>query len=467
MKHVIDTPWNVTEHLAKLRAAGVTTILRYYNHRNSKSLPEKRLERAEAAAIAAAGMSIGVVFQQRGGAGGNISDLNAQSGALDGARALELARRINQPLGSAIYFAVDHDYFRASDLASITDYFATVSGQINGQYRIGVYGSGTVSKTVVSAGHAELIWLPAAKGWSGTKDMLKTDAWALFQHWPSIETPLPHDRNTLSPAWTDFGQFIQGAPVPAIVDEENVDAANIALMEVTARSGLNIRRGAGTEFAVETSLPFGSIVHALGQSGDWVQIDMQGDGLADGHAHADYLRKLAGGFPLSIAANLVPPNPGPSPTTALVAGGGMPSHYDIAKAELALDVREVAGPGNNPRILLYHRSTHGSLAGDDVAWCSSFVNYCVEQSGRDGTDSKWALDWNNWGIDVTDEAREGDIVVFERIGRGGHVAFLVEDLGDRVSILGGNQSNRVRISTYPKDGNMGSTTYRLRSVRRG
>lgn len=116
----------MTEHLTKLPAAGVTTILRCFYHRNSKSLLEKRLERVEAAAIFAAGMFIGVVFQQRGGAGGNISDL-----------------------------------------ASITDYFATVAEQINGQYRVGVYGSGTVSKSVVSAGHAELILLPTANGWSG------------------------------------------------------------------------------------------------------------------------------------------------------------------------------------------------------------------------------------------------------------------------------------------------------------
>lgn len=84
-----------------------------------------------------------------------------------------------------------------------------------------------------------------------------------------------------------------------------------------------------------------------GMSGNWAQIDMQGDGLADGHAHADYLRKLAGGFPISVAANLVPPTPGTSPKMALVASGGMPSYYDITKAQLALDVREVAGPGNN------------------------------------------------------------------------------------------------------------------------
>lgn len=467
MHKVIDTPWNVTSHLTSLRLGGVETIFRYYNHQNSSRLPEKRVEKVEADAIAAEGLSLAVVFQQRGGAGGNISDLDAASGTSDARRAVDLAARIGQPAGSAIYFAVDHDFFRQPALNSITDYFAAASAEIGGDFRLGVYGSGTVGKTVRDAGYVDLIWLAAARGWSGTRAMLQTNQWALFQKWPPIDTPLPHDGNTLSPAWPDYGQFTPGGAAAAPPADGSASAPNTpVLMEVIARRGLNLRRGAGTQYSIEQTLPSGTIVHALGKQGDWVNVDVEGDGLADGHMHGDYLRTVIGGFPLALAVP-VPPTP-PTPPTPLALNTVLPTPYDVAMAELALDVREVPGSGNNPRIVMYHGTTNAwSGTDDDVAWCSSFVNYCVEQSGRTGTNSQRALEWENWGRDVSAESEEGDIVVFERVGKGGHVAFLVEDLGDHVSILGGNQSDRVKISVYPKNGDLGSTTYKLRSIRRG
>ena len=69
------------------------------------------------------------------------------------------------------------------------------------------------------------------------------------------------------------------------------------------------------------------------------------------------------------------------------------------------------------------------------------------------------------------EPKQGDIAVFARgpmNGSDGHVGFLVADEGGpTVKILGGNQSNRVCYQTYPKDGNLGSTRYRLLGIRRG
>jgi len=116
MHSVIDTPWDTTDHLTSLKARGVQSIIRYFNNSNSKKLPEKRVTTTEAAAIADAGLSLVIVFQQGGGAGGRISDLSAENGARDAIRAVEIAETIRQPAGSAIYFAVDHDYCRRADL---------------------------------------------------------------------------------------------------------------------------------------------------------------------------------------------------------------------------------------------------------------------------------------------------------------------------------------------------------------
>jgi uncharacterized protein (TIGR02594 family) len=99
----------------------------------------------------------------------------------------------------------------------------------------------------------------------------------------------------------------------------------------------------------------------------------------------------------------------------------------------------------------------------------SFVNYCVEQAGLHGTDSKAALSWQNWSDDGTPHPREGDVVVFRRhgpSGSGGHVGFWLGDGGDKIRVLGGNQGNTISIKNLPKDGVLGETHYELVSIRR-
>lgn len=456
MHKVIDSPWQMGQYAAELKASGVETIIRYYNHTNSTVLPQKRIEKDEYDQILAAGLSLAVVFQQRGGAKGNIQDLNAASGARDGARALELAKAYGQPKNSAIYFAVDHDYVAPKDIASIVDYFKAAAAALKGSYRVGVYGSGMVGAAVRDAGAATFIWLAAAKGWAGTKDMLKTDRWALYQFYPPESyNGVTYDGNFVGGKWKDFGQFYADASNTIKLGPTLKLAAAISthseLAEVTATSGLNLRRGPAESFGIETVLPLGTRAVILQRSGNWAKLDRNGDGTADGYAYSGFLRVLSGGFPLDPVA-------GQSP-------------YDIAKAELAKGIAEVPGAGNNPRIVMFHKSTnHWSGTDDDVAWCSSFVNFCVEQAGLTGTDSQSARSWVEWGQDVSSDPREGDIVVFSRGAAGsttGHVGFFVSDMGSTVKVLGGNQGDRVCYREYPKNGSLAGTPYKLLGIRRG
>lgn len=455
MYKVIDCAWNIGAHAAELKAAGIDTVIRYFNRQNSAALPSKRLEQPEAEELAESGLSLCTVYQQRGGAGGRLEDFEPEAGRADCERAMRQAAEIGQPDGSAIYFAVDHDYFRASELRQIERYFEAVRARAEGRFRIGVYGSGTVGRALVRAGHADLVWLAAATGWSGTRDLLETDQWALYQIHPprNWNGRFTYDGNVVGSRWADFGQFRLGAAGRGAVDAGRGPAASgqrpVQLSEVVATGGLNLRRGPGETFAVEHSYAKGTLVHVLGQEGAWAKVDVNGDGSVDGYMHAGFLRAVSGGLPAGDAV-------GSSP-------------YAVALAELALDIREVPGRASNPRISLYHRSTN-QWAGtsDDVSWCSSFVNYCVEQAGYTGTNRQDARSWENWGRDVTGAPREGDIAVFSRTRNAalGHVAFFVEDLGDHVKILGGNQSDRVRYSVYPKDGEMGGVPYRLLTIRR-
>jgi uncharacterized protein (TIGR02594 family) len=99
------------------------------------------------------------------------------------------------------------------------------------------------------------------------------------------------------------------------------------------------------------------------------------------------------------------------------------------------------------------------------------VNYCVQQAGLRGTNSKWARSWHEagWGRDVTQSPQEGDIVVWRREGHGqdgGHVGFFIDADDATIRVLGGNQGNRISISRYPRNGEM-YFFYTLLSIRRG
>ncbi|HIC8842730.1 TIGR02594 family protein [Aeromonas sp. 602200] len=119
-------------------------------------------------------------------------------------------------------------------------------------------------------------------------------------------------------------------------------------------------------------------------------------------------------------------------------------------------VKEFPGNADNPRIVEYLHSTNlpaPDRNNDETYWCSAFVNWCVERAGYEGTDSAWARTWLNWGKEIN-TPRKGCIVVFKR-DNGGHVGFYMGETETKIKVLGGNQSNEVNISDYPKSNFLG------------
>ena len=284
---VMDTPWSCASKARELKAAGVDAIIRYYNHRNSRQLPEKRLSRSEAEAIAAAGIRLAVVFQQRQN---KLRDFTFDKGRAAGKRAFELAAGdILQPFGSAIYFGVDWDFFRNSELKRVAEFFDGVRAGLQAEsaggpsYRVGAYGSGTVLTHLGSKGLAELFWLAQSTGWSGYKAFKKSSRWHLLQGPVTSIEGIPCDTNQVNPDHPDYGAFDLG-----------VAGEGGGVYMVIARSGLNLRQGPGVEFPVIQVLPYGSLVKVLRHDGDWVQVDLQADGKADGHVHASFLQHREG-----------------------------------------------------------------------------------------------------------------------------------------------------------------------------
>ena len=61
---------------------------------------------------------------------------------------------------------------------------------------------------------------------------------------------------------------------------------------VNERRGLHLRAGPGIEYDIIKSLPNGAVVFSLSNRSDWCQIDLEGDGTADGFCHNSFLVKL-------------------------------------------------------------------------------------------------------------------------------------------------------------------------------
>lgn len=129
---------------------------------------------------------------------------------------------------------------------------------------------------------------------------------------------------------------------------------------------------------------------------------------------------------------------------------------DIARSEMG--VRERPGRASHERrIVEYHATTTLRATDDETPWCSSFVNWVMAQAGHRGTNSAAARSWLDWGR-ALDEPRPGAVTVIKRRGKSGdaatgsasgfHVAFFLDGDDRSLTLLGGNQANRVRESTY-------------------
>lgn len=142
----ISTNIPCTDKAVCIKQAGYDFVFRYYAEHTRD--PAKIIKPAEAAALAAAGLKIGVVFQNA--RSGRLSYFKRSTGKLDGAYAYQYARQMRQPAGSGIYFGVDCDPEPGQLPGLLPGYFNGVLEGFNSAsnnqpiYDIGIYGSGLV-----------------------------------------------------------------------------------------------------------------------------------------------------------------------------------------------------------------------------------------------------------------------------------------------------------------------------------
>ncbi|MDB4950006.1 MAG: hypothetical protein JWM27_2655 [Gemmatimonadetes bacterium] len=251
-----------------------------------------------------------------------------------------------------------------------------------------------------------------------------------------VVTQLPRDTAVEKVGASDDGQWFQVRTAAGtsgwISAKYAVDAAPAEppaqWLSITA-SLLNLRAAAESAAAVLAKLPQGSRVQKLGASADgqWFQV-RAADG-NEGWVSAQY----------AVEASPAPVAPPP--------GADFP-WLVIARGEIGQT--EIEGAKNNARIVEYHAATSLKASDDETPWCSAFVNWCMKQAGIKGSGEANARSWLSWGRAVSEPVR-GCVVVLTRGGSttSGHVGFYMGPNGDRIQVLGGNQSNSVKLSNYP------------------
>lgn len=123
-------------------------------------------------------------------------------------------------------------------------------------------------------------------------------------------------------------------------------------------------------------------------------------------------------------------------------------------------IKEVAGSASNPQILTMLRLDMAWPEGDEVPWCSAFVNYIAWLLRLPRSKDLRARSWLLVGRPISLEDAEAafDVVILKRGGGNqpgpevidakGHVGLYAGRESNKILILGGNQSDSVSIERY-------------------
>jgi uncharacterized protein (TIGR02594 family) len=102
--------------------------------------------------------------------------------------------------------------------------------------------------------------------------------------------------------------------------------------------------------------------------------------------------------------------------------------------------------GNNPNINHLYKNVGFNISGDQTAWCAAFVGSVLKDNCYKFNKSLAAGSYTGYGNPIgINDAQKGDIIVFNRDGGTGHVAFYHSPgpTPGTIYVVGGNQSNNV------------------------
>ncbi|MEW9576622.1 DUF1906 domain-containing protein [Bacillus toyonensis] len=163
-----------------LKAAGYETVGRYLI--NVPGGKNKKIQPGELKNIFDAGLSVFPIYQANGR---EASSFSADQGSSDAKAAYHAAKEYGFPFGTTIYFAVDFDAYGTDITDNILPHFKALHEtmlELDGTYKIGVYGARNVCIQVSEKGYAKTSFVSGmSTGFSGNLGYPLPKNWAFDQ----------------------------------------------------------------------------------------------------------------------------------------------------------------------------------------------------------------------------------------------------------------------------------------------
>ena len=200
----IDMATDSRDYANEIKGRKLDFVARYYREPTSRW---PTLSAAEAAHLSSNGIKVVAVWESHSH---KPEYFSYASGYSDAVSAYRQAKSIGQPVGSAIYFAVDYNAPPSDIGASIEQYFRGIAAglaSVGGaqEYRVGVYGSGAVCEHLKQRRLAQYTWLSNSTAWRGYDGFAD---WNIRQSKSSSMLSFNHDWNE---ATDDYGGFLVGS----------------------------------------------------------------------------------------------------------------------------------------------------------------------------------------------------------------------------------------------------------------
>lgn len=153
--------------------------------KSGETIPGKTLTAQERDLILSKDLAIGTVFQHCNNQSEAFND--SKRAAFDGQRALDLAKELGQPPGTAIFFGVDLEVDE-KHLGPVKRYIDAVQKKVeDGGYILGIYGNGLICSAFAKT--VKFCWLSQSTGHSGSKEYAMNRTWDILQCLPRDPFP--------------------------------------------------------------------------------------------------------------------------------------------------------------------------------------------------------------------------------------------------------------------------------------
>jgi len=312
---IIDTPHNAAKVASKLSAQNVKVVVRFFARKPQPGLREKIMASdgnmidgvRESTILIRNGLSIVSLYQYRNNLPEKflkgLEDTGSSKAevAADAKAALDQARLVGQPEGSAIYFGVDFNVSRANRPAvdAVLEYFRFIGQTVGSRYAIGVYGNGLVNRILRDEKLVSYNWISASRSHEGTVEFYNSGQWHLFQNQVDrrrfgapgkCSDGLDVDTNLQNPRVASIGAWgageVEASRNKMIFDQRRFAVRVTPVVQQSAEGGGLIYH---QNCKSNNSVPRNANVRILEQSGGWASVDIDEDGNPDGQVRTSDL----------------------------------------------------------------------------------------------------------------------------------------------------------------------------------